>query len=144
MLPSLFCICIRILLCVDCPICPVCILVRLLIVSPASSVKAESSSSALRRLITWLRTTMMETHLNSVTVRHILGKTPEPHPRRAPRRTRQGRGVSNAGRGFYPPQQPGAAPLKNIPSPLFSKFFSNINQACNASLHTQRSSDLQV
>lgn len=49
----------------------VCILVRLLLVSPASSAEAERSFSALRRLKTWLRTTMTETRLNSVTVCHI-------------------------------------------------------------------------
>ena len=49
----------------------VCILVRLLIVSPASSAKAERSFSALRRLKTWLRTTMTETRLNSIAVCHI-------------------------------------------------------------------------
>ena len=46
----------------------ICTLVRLLIVSPASSTEAERSFSALRRLKTWLRTTMTEMRLNSVTV----------------------------------------------------------------------------
>ena len=41
----------------------VCILVKLLKVSPASSAEAERSFNALRRLKTWLRTTMTETRL---------------------------------------------------------------------------------
>ena len=49
----------------------ICTLVRLLLVSPASSAEAERSFSALRRLKTWLRTTMTETRLNSVTVSQI-------------------------------------------------------------------------
>jgi hypothetical protein len=49
----------------------ICVLVRLLIVSPASS-EAERSFSALRRLKKWLRTTTMtETRLNSIAVCHI-------------------------------------------------------------------------
>src|SRR6218665_1707237 len=43
-------------------------LVRLLLVCPASSAEAERSFSALRRLKTWLRSTMTETRLNSVVV----------------------------------------------------------------------------
>jgi hypothetical protein len=50
----------------------VCALVRLLLVSPASSAEAERSFSALRRLKTWLRTTMTETRLNGVAVCQIL------------------------------------------------------------------------
>lgn len=49
----------------------VCNLTKLLLVSPASSAEAERTFSALRRLKTWLRTTMTETRLNSVTVCHI-------------------------------------------------------------------------
>ena len=49
----------------------ICTLVRLLLVSPASSAEAERSFSALRRLKTWLRTTMTDTRLNYVTVSHI-------------------------------------------------------------------------
>ena len=45
-------------------------LVKLLMVSPASSAQAERSCSALRRLKTWLRTSMSETRLNSVAVCH--------------------------------------------------------------------------
>lgn len=45
-------------------------LVRLLMVSPASSAQAERSFSALRRLKTWLRTSMSEVRLNSVAVCH--------------------------------------------------------------------------
>jgi hypothetical protein len=48
----------------------ICQLVRLLMVSPASSAQAERSFSALRRLKTWLRTTMSEVRLNSVAVCH--------------------------------------------------------------------------
>ena len=43
-------------------------LVRLLLVCPASSSEAERSFSALRRLKTWLRSTMTEARLNSVVV----------------------------------------------------------------------------
>ena len=49
----------------------ICTLAQLLIVSPVSSAEAEHSFSALRRLKTWLRTTMTEMRLNSVTVSHI-------------------------------------------------------------------------
>ena len=45
-------------------------LVKLLMVSPASSAQAERSFSALRRLKTWLRTSVSETQLNSVAVCH--------------------------------------------------------------------------
>ena len=48
-----------------------CTLAGLLLVSPASSAEAERSFIALRRFKTWLRTTMTETRLNSVTVSHI-------------------------------------------------------------------------
>jgi len=48
----------------------VCQLVKLLLVSPASSAQAERSFSALRRLKTWLRSTMTEKRLNSVAVCH--------------------------------------------------------------------------
>lgn len=46
-------------------------LVRLLLVSPASSAEAERSFSALRRLKTWLRTTMTQRRLNSLAVCHV-------------------------------------------------------------------------
>ena len=43
----------------------------LLLVSSASSAEAERSFSALRRLKTWLRSTMTETRLNAVAVCHV-------------------------------------------------------------------------
>ncbi len=46
-------------------------LVRLLLVCPASSAAAERSFSSLRRLKTWLRSTMTQKRLNSVAVCHI-------------------------------------------------------------------------
>ena len=46
-------------------------LVRLLLVSPASSAEAERSFSALRRLKTWLRSTMTQVRLNSLAVCHV-------------------------------------------------------------------------
>jgi hypothetical protein len=46
-------------------------LLKLLLVSPASSAKAERSFSALRRLKTWLRSTMTDTRLNAVSVCHV-------------------------------------------------------------------------
>ena len=46
-------------------------LLRLLLISPASSCSAERSFSCLRRLKTWLRSTMTQTRLNSVLVCHI-------------------------------------------------------------------------
>jgi hypothetical protein len=46
-------------------------LVRLLLVNPASSAEAERSFSALRRLKTWLRSTMGQTRLNSTAICHI-------------------------------------------------------------------------
>ena len=49
----------------------VCTLVRLLLVCPASSAQAERSFSALRRIKTWLRTTMTQTRLNAIAVCHI-------------------------------------------------------------------------
>ena len=45
-------------------------LVRLLMVCPCSSAAAERSFSALRRLKTWLRSTMSQSRLNSVAVCH--------------------------------------------------------------------------
>ena len=45
-------------------------LVKLLLVCPASSAQAEHSFSALRRLKTWLRSSMTEVRLNSVAVCH--------------------------------------------------------------------------
>ena len=46
-------------------------LLRLLIVSPASSAEPERSFSALRRLKTWMGSTMSETRLNAVAVCHV-------------------------------------------------------------------------
>lgn len=46
-------------------------LVRLLMVVPISSAEAERSFSALRRLKTWLRSTMTQKRLNGVAVCHI-------------------------------------------------------------------------
>ncbi|XP_070412030.1 zinc finger MYM-type protein 1-like [Nothobranchius furzeri] len=46
-------------------------LVRLLIVVPVSSCEAERSFSALRRLKTWLRSTMTQLRLNSTAVCHV-------------------------------------------------------------------------
>ena len=46
-------------------------LLRLLLVSPASSTEAERSFSTLRRLKTWLRNTMTQKRLNHVMVCHI-------------------------------------------------------------------------
>ena len=47
------------------------ILVWLLLTVPASSAEAERSFSGLRRLKTWLRSTMTQSRLNSVAVCHI-------------------------------------------------------------------------
>ena len=47
------------------------VLLRLLLVSPASSCTAERSFSALRRMKTWLRSTMMQQRLNHVMVCHV-------------------------------------------------------------------------
>ena len=44
---------------------------RLLLISPASSCEAEWSFSALRRLKTWLRSTMPQKRLNHVMVCHV-------------------------------------------------------------------------
>lgn len=46
-------------------------LLRLMLVCPVSSCTAERSFSALRRLKTWLRSTMSEQRLNAVIVSHI-------------------------------------------------------------------------
>lgn len=46
-------------------------LIRLLIVVPVSSAEAERGFSGLRRLKTWLWSTMTQTGLNSVAVCHI-------------------------------------------------------------------------
>ena len=46
-------------------------LVRLMLVCPVTSCSAERSFSSLRRLKTWLRSTMMQTRLNSVAVCNI-------------------------------------------------------------------------
>lgn len=46
-------------------------LIQLLLVCPASSAEAERSFSSLRRLKTWLRSTMTQERLNSVAVCHI-------------------------------------------------------------------------
>lgn len=47
------------------------VLVRLLLVVPCSSAEAERSFSALRRLKTWLRSSMSQKRLNNVAVCHI-------------------------------------------------------------------------
>ena len=47
-------------------------LVRLLLVSSASSAEVERSFSALRRLKTWLRSTMTQLRLNSLAVCRVL------------------------------------------------------------------------
>ena len=44
---------------------------RLLLISPISSFKAEQSFSALRKLKTWLRSTMTQVHLNHVVVCYV-------------------------------------------------------------------------
>ena len=46
-------------------------IVRLLLVIPVSSAEAERSFSALRRLKTWLRTTMSQERLNHAAVCHV-------------------------------------------------------------------------
>ena len=46
-------------------------LLRLLLISPASSCEAERSFSALRKLKTWLRSTMTQVRLNYVVVCHV-------------------------------------------------------------------------
>jgi hypothetical protein len=46
-------------------------LIHLLLLCPASSAEAERSFSSLRRLKTWLRSTMLQERLNSVAVCHI-------------------------------------------------------------------------
>ena len=45
-------------------------LIRFLLVSPGSSAEAERSFSSLRRLETWLRSTMTQSRLNSIAVCH--------------------------------------------------------------------------
>jgi len=49
----------------------VCKLIRLMMVSPASSCEAERSFCALRRLKTYLRSTMTQKRLNNVAVCHV-------------------------------------------------------------------------
>ena len=46
-------------------------LVRLLLVNPASSASAERSFSSLRRLKTYLRSTIGQARLNHVAISHI-------------------------------------------------------------------------
>lgn len=46
-------------------------LLRLLLVVPASSAQAERSFSALRRLKTWLRTSMTQKRLNHLAICHV-------------------------------------------------------------------------
>ena len=46
-------------------------LLKILLTSPASSCEAKRSFSALRRLKTWLRSTMTQTRLNHVAVCHV-------------------------------------------------------------------------
>ena len=52
-------------------------LLRNLLVRPASSVECERSFSALRRLKTWLRSTMTQKRLNSVVLLHVQRDTLE-------------------------------------------------------------------
>ena len=47
------------------------VLLRLLLVVPGTSCEAERSFSALRRLKTWLRSTMTQRRLNSTAVCHV-------------------------------------------------------------------------
>lgn len=47
------------------------VLLRLLLVVPGTSCEAERSFSALRRLKTWLRSTMTQARLNSTAVCHV-------------------------------------------------------------------------
>ena len=49
----------------------VCILVKLIIVMPASNATSERSFSALRRVKTYLRSTMTQVHLNNLMVVHV-------------------------------------------------------------------------
>jgi hypothetical protein len=49
-------------------------LVRLLLVRPVSSAESERSFSALRRLKSWLRSTMTQTRLNAVAISHVHAK----------------------------------------------------------------------
>lgn len=46
-------------------------LIRLLLVVPATSCTAERSFSALRRLKTWLRSTMTQSRLNAIALCHV-------------------------------------------------------------------------
>ena len=46
-------------------------LVRLLLVCPAATAEAERSFSSLRRLKTWLRSTMLQDRLNPISVCHV-------------------------------------------------------------------------
>ena len=46
-------------------------LVRLLLVKPVSACEAERSFSALRRLKTWLRSSMSQVRLNSIAMCHV-------------------------------------------------------------------------
>ena len=59
-------------------------LIRNVLVPPASSVQAERSFSALRRLKTWLRSTMSESRLNSVAVCHVHRSTMDACNRHCP------------------------------------------------------------
>ena len=49
----------------------VCTLVRLLLVMPATNAVSERSASALRKVKTYLRTTMCDTRLNNLLVLHV-------------------------------------------------------------------------
>ena len=49
----------------------VCTLVRLLLVMPATNAVGERSASALRKVKTYLRTTMCDTRLNNLLVLHV-------------------------------------------------------------------------
>ena len=46
-------------------------LIRLMLICPVTSCTAERSFSALRRMKTWLRSTMTESRLNSVIICHV-------------------------------------------------------------------------
>ena len=49
----------------------VCSLVRLLLVKPATNAVSERSASALRRVKSYLRTTMTDSRLNNLLVLHV-------------------------------------------------------------------------
>ena len=49
----------------------VCTLVKLIVVSPATNAVSEQSASGLRRIKTYLRSTMSQQRLNSLMVLHV-------------------------------------------------------------------------